>query len=241
MAIVCERLSFSYDRQEVFRNLSLSFEDHRVTAVLGPSGCGKTTLLHLISGLLEPASGNLHGVEGRRISYLFQEPRLLPWKSVRANIELVLEPHYPRERRREIARSFLQLVGLGDFEEYYPSRLSGGMRQRAAIARAFAYPAQIMLMDEPFQALDLRRKLSLIGHFEALWSRDPRSSVFVTHDIQEAILLGDRIVILEMSPAAEPTVLENPVPRGQRSLGREDLLDLERRLYRRLGASELED
>jgi NitT/TauT family transport system ATP-binding protein len=237
MPIVCKNISFSYSGLQIFRDFSLSLEDQSVTAVLGPSGCGKTTLLHLISDLLEPDAGLIEGKSGERISYLFQEPRMLPWRSVRRNIELVLESQFSAQERRERATEFLQLVGLKGFEDYYPHQLSGGMRQRAAIARAFAYQSEVMLMDEPFQALDLRRKLMLIEQFEQLWRRDPRTALFVTHDIQEALLLGDTIVLLGDPPGGIQTILHNRVKRSQRSLREPVILELEKQLYEGLVGS----
>ncbi|MFW5710589.1 MAG: ABC transporter ATP-binding protein [Spirochaetota bacterium] len=231
MPIQCNRLSLSFRDLKVFDNFSLDIPDRHVTAILGPSGCGKTTLLNLISGLLGPDSGSVSGVQGERISYLFQEPRLLPWKSVRKNIELVLTAHFTAGELAERSSSFLDMVGLSRFADYYPHELSGGMRQRAAVARAFAYPAGVMLMDEPFQALDLHLKLALIELFERLWCRDKRTALFVTHDIQEAVLLGDSIVVLYGPPAEIQASIHNPIPREQRSLKEHTILELEQQLY----------
>ncbi len=231
MRIWCESLSCSFDSLEVFDELDMEFPEKQVTAVLGPSGCGKTTLLNLISGVISPAGGSVVVENGGRIGYLFQEPRLLPWKTVRRNVELVLEQIYERKRRRELANQFLDAVGLGEFLDYYPYALSGGMRQRVAIARAFAYPADLMLLDEPFQALDLRLKISLSTLFIRLWGRDPRTTVFVTHDIQEALILGDRIVVLSDRPARPVGEFENPMEAGRRELSDRRLNELERRLY----------
>ena len=231
MPIQCKQLSLNFRNLKVFDNFSLEIADRHVTAILGPSGCGKTTLLNLISGLLSPESGSVSGVQGQRISYLFQEPRLLPWKSVRKNIELVLTPFFAAAELAERSRSFLNMVGLSSFADYYPHELSGGMRQRAAVARAFAYPAGVMLMDEPFQALDLHLKLALIELFEKLWTRDKRTALFVTHDIQEAVLLGDSIVVLYGPPAEIQAIIHNPIPREQRSLKEHTILELEQQLY----------
>lgn len=231
MSIECKQLSLSFRELAVFDNFSLEIPDHRVTAILGPSGCGKTTLLNLISGLLSPQSGTVSGLNDERISYLFQEPRLLPWKSVRKNIELVLVPFFEPQEVSQRCSAFLEMVGLSRFADYYPHELSGGMRQRAAVARAFAYPAGVMLMDEPFQALDLHLKLSLIELFEKLWSRDKRTALFVTHDIQEAVLLGDTIVVLYGPPAEIQAGIHNPIPREQRSLKEHTILELEQQLY----------
>lgn len=231
MPIQCNRLCLGFRDLKVFDDFSLELPDRHVTAILGPSGCGKTTLLNLISGLLSPDSGEVSGVQGERISYLFQEPRLLPWKSVRKNIELVLTPFFTPDELAERSLSFLDMVGLSRFADYFPHELSGGMRQRAAVARAFAYPAGLMLMDEPFQALDLHLKLALIGLFEKLWTRDKRTALFVTHDIQEAVLLGDSIVVLYGPPAVIQRKIRNPIPREQRSLKEHGILELEQQLY----------
>jgi len=241
MAIECTALSFSFDTLKVFDSFSRTFPDRHVTAVLGPSGCGKTTLLNLISGLLPFYSGSIRGTETNRISYLFQEPRLLPWMTVSRNIEIVLEPFWDGPERHRRAVHFLELVGLSGFEEYYPHQLSGGMRQRTAIARAFAYPAAILLMDEPFQALDLHRKLSLIRFFEQLWNLDPRTAIFVTHDIQEALILGDTILVLQGPPAKIARELHNPLPRFERKLKALPILEMEQELYEVLAGEEGEE
>src|SRR6056297_3678529 len=231
MPIQCNQLSISFKNLTVFFNFSLEIPDRHVTAVLGPSGCGKTTLLNLISGLLNPALGNVSGVGDERISYLFQEPRLLPWKSVRKNIELVLGPFMQPKEASLRCSKFLEMVGLSRFSDYYPHELSGGMRQRAAVARAFAYPSGVMLMDEPFQALDLHLKLSLIELFKKLWKLEQRTAVFVTHDIQEAVLLGDTVIVLYGPPAHIRATLENPMPRVERSLKEHRILEMEQKLY----------
>ena len=237
MAIVCDNVGLSYGDLTVFSDLSTQFRPGEVTAVLGPSGCGKTTLLQLIAGLLQPDAGRIvreGEVEDERVAFIFQEPRLLPWMTARGNVELVLERLHSRERRRNTAMELLSEVGLAGFEEYYPHQLSGGMRQRVAVARAFAYPASLMLLDEPFQALDLRRKLSVMRAFGELWRREGRTTVLVTHDIQEALILGDEIQLLEGQPAQVRSVHKNPLPGGGRRLSDERLIALEHTLYEAL-------
>ncbi len=231
MPIQCNQLSLSFRDFTVFDRFSLKIPDKHVTAILGPSGCGKTTLLNLISGLLTPEYGSVSGIGEERISYLFQEPRLLPWKSVRRNVELVLTPFFQPSEISSRSIDFLEKVGLGQFVDYFPHELSGGMRQRAAVARAFAYPAGVMLMDEPFQALDLHLKISLIELFEKLWKLEQRTAVFVTHDIQEAVLLGDTVIVLYGPPAEIQLSIQNPVPREQRSLSEHRILEMEQQLY----------
>jgi NitT/TauT family transport system ATP-binding protein len=229
--IAIDGLCKSFGDLEVFRDLSLRVSSDGITAMLGPSGCGKTTLLHVLAGLLAPDRGEVVGLEGRRVSYLFQEPRLLPWKTVRGNLDLVLsELMDAAERTRRIER-FLGMVELGEFRDAYPHELSGGMRQRVAIARAFAYPGDVLLMDEPFQALDLGLKLSLLRQFQDLWLAEPRPALFVTHDLHEALVLGDEILVFSARPASLKRTLTNPVPRAERTLRNPDVLALERELY----------
>ncbi len=231
MGIRIEGLAKSFGELQVFRELSLDISGSGITAILGPSGCGKTTLLHVVAGLLQPDRGSVTGLEGKRVSYLFQEPRLLPWKTVWGNLEVVLQELLePHERRARINR-FLGIVELLPFRDAYPHELSGGMRQRVAIARAFAFPGELLLMDEPFQALDLALKLSLVREFERLWLAEPRLSVFVTHDVHEALVLGDDILVFSPRPATVRRAFVNRVPRGERTLGNPRILELERELY----------
>lgn len=238
MRIRCEALRFAFGDRPVFAGFDIAFPEKRVTAMLGPSGCGKTTLLNLTSGALRPDSGAVcigdggAGTNRPRIARLFQEPRLLPWKTVGQNVEIVLEAFFDKHRRAETAREYIEAVGLSDVRDAYPDALSGGMRQRAAIARAFAYPADLMLLDEPFQALDLKRKSAMVDLFRRLWEKDPRTTIFVTHDLQEAQLLGDRIVVLSDRPARLLGAFENPLPAARRNLSDERLAALGRDLYR---------
>ncbi|MBI9108832.1 MAG: ABC transporter ATP-binding protein [Spirochaetales bacterium] len=225
------------ENNRIFSNFSMEFPKSKVSVILGPSGCGKTTLLNLISGLLAAEGGTISCCSSSEavcnISVLFQEPRLLPWRSVRQNIELVLNKHYGPEKSRETAAHYLDLVGLADFMDYYPQSLSGGMRQRAAMARAFAYPAETILMDEPFQALDLGLKINLTSLFARLWVEDRRTSIFVTHDINEAILLGDEIFVLSAGrPVKIIEHISNAVPHKERMLDSPESLSIEKKLYR---------
>lgn len=231
----------SFDELLLFHDLSISFPDGEVSAILGPSGCGKTTLLHMLAGIVSPDAGRIEGLDGRRISYLFQEPRLIPWLTVGGNLELVLEGVYGKEKSRRLSRELLERLGIGESAATYPIELSGGMRQRAVIARAFAYPGEILLMDEPLQALDLARKIDLVGWFRELWSEKRPCTLFVTHDIQEALLLGDSILVLSSPPGRIKRIFRNPLPPGERSLSRPEINGLEAELYRELiGSGERE-
>lgn len=206
----------SFGDLEVLKDINMEMEEKHLICLLGPSGSGKTTLLNLISGVMHADRGEVLGFAGKTISYLFQEPRLLPWKTVEGNIDFVLKDRMNRaERQANIAR-YLDMVDLTGFKSYYPAKLSGGMKQRAAIARAFAYPAEILLMDEPFKGLDLQMKLTLIDAFLNLWRLDRRSVFFVTHDLQEALLVGEEIYVLTDRPAMVKGKISNSIPHAER-------------------------
>lgn len=200
MSIKIDNLNKSFEGLTLFNNFSIEFTAGTITCILGPSGCGKTTLLNIIGGLTEPTSGNISGINGQALSYIFQEPRLLAWKTVRQNIEFVLNNAYEEAERKSVAQKFIELVELNGFENYYPALLSGGMRQRVSIARAFAYPSTLILMDEPLKGLDIKLKLNLIRAFARIWQSDKRTVLFVTHDVDEAILLGNDIVVFSQAP-----------------------------------------
>jgi len=227
-----EGLWKSYNGLEVLRGIDLEVAGRNILCVLGPSGCGKTTLLNIISGMVKPDAGRILGLEHPLVSYVFQEPRLLPWKTVKGNIEFVLKDRMQKQEREAIVRRTMEMVELSDFALYYPARLSGGMKQRVAAARAFAFPSRLLLMDEPFRALDLKLKLQLIASFMAVWSRTRRTVVFVTHDITEAVLMGDEIVVLSERPARVIEKLVNPLAREERSIENTASLTLEKTLYR---------
>ncbi|MCG8401305.1 MAG: ABC transporter ATP-binding protein [Firmicutes bacterium] len=215
----------------VLREFDMILAENKITCILGPSGCGKTTMLNLISGVIKPDCGQITGFENRSISYLFQEQRLLPWKTVAGNIEFVLKDLLPQKQRHSIVKHYINMVSLDGFEEYYPHQLSGGMKQRVAIARAFAYPSDILLMDEPFKALDPQLKRLLMHAFLKVWSADSRTVIFVTHDIQETLLLGNEIFVLTGQPTRVKKHLYIPATQNSRELGSQSMQTLERELY----------
>jgi ABC-type nitrate/sulfonate/bicarbonate transport system ATPase subunit len=203
---VIDRVSFTADAGEL-------------VCLMGPNGCGKTTLLRIIGGLEPPTRGRvLLGGEpvmgserhGRTVGVVFQEDRLLPWMTVRDNVELVLKPRGLGARdRREVAGRYLRLVGLAGFEDYYPGRVSGGMRQRAAIARALAVEPDVLLMDEPFGALDAQNRRIMQKEVRRIWRETGRTIVFVTHSIEEAVEIGTVLIMLSARPARIRTRLRN--------------------------------
>lgn len=194
----------------IFNNFSISFKADTINCILGPSGCGKTTLLNIINGIVPPDSGNRDSFRSLRLSNVFQEPRLLPWQTVWENIEFVLKDHMSGKDLKNRLEEVLRLVQLTKFRNYYPSELSGGMKQRVALARAFSYKSDVILMDEPFKALDYKLKYNLIDEFLELWNGDKRTVIFVTHDVDEALHIGGYIFLL--SPPVVKITNEFPVP-----------------------------
>ena len=200
MNLKVSHISKQFGGQVIYHDFSLSFVPGSITSILGPSGCGKTTLLSILAGNLSPDGGDRGDFENNRISVIFQEPRLLPWKTALQNMAFVLREQFAGNASVSRAKEYLERVGLQEFEDYYPSQLSGGMKQRVSIARAFAFPSEIILMDEPFRALDVKLKENLMQWFLELWQGDKRTVIFVTHDIDEAISLGSRIMVFSKAP-----------------------------------------
>jgi len=190
----------AYGSLNIFVDFSISFRKNQINCILGPSGCGKTTLLNIIAGLISPDSGTIEGFNRDRISYVFQEPRLLPWKTVSENIEFTLKDKVPGEAIHELIQKYIRLMELDGYSNYYPGQLSGGMKQRVSLARAFSFPSDIILMDEPFKGLDYKLKQSLQNSFTDLWEQDKRTVIYVTHDIDEAIELGQEIYLFSRHP-----------------------------------------
>jgi NitT/TauT family transport system ATP-binding protein len=183
--------------------------------LLGASGCGKSTLLNLVAGLDRPSAGTVD-VDRDRVAMMFQEPALFPWLTVRANVEMALRAKgVAKARRRERAAEFLEMVHLGGFGAKRPHELSGGMRQRVALARALAQDADVLLMDEPFGALDAMTRDLLHDELERIWRERNLAVLFVTHNVREAVRLGDRVVLLSSRPGrvVEDFPIELPRPR----------------------------
>ena len=188
--------------------ISLRVAAQEFLTVLGPSGCGKSTLLSILGGLVRPDAGLVRiggapvvGPDPRKMAMVFQDPGLFPWRTALANVEFGLELQgVPTRQRREVARALLERVGLRDFATRYPRELSGGMRQRVAIARALALDSPILLMDEPFGALDEQTRLLMGEWLLGIWAGTRKTVVFVTHSLHEAILLSQRIVVMTSRP-----------------------------------------
>jgi NitT/TauT family transport system ATP-binding protein len=203
-------------------NVSISVKPGEFLVLVGPSGSGKSTLLDLIAGLAKPSSGRIL-IDGREVTgpaldraVVFQQYALLPWKTAIANVEFGLEiKGVGRTERRERAQHFIDMVGLSGFEARYPHELSGGMKQRVAIARSLAYDPQVLLMDEPFAALDAQTKETLQDELLRIWKASGKTVVFITHGIEEAVYLGQRVAVLTSRPGRLKAIVD--VPFVQRS------------------------
>lgn len=224
MSLTLSNIDKQFGNQQIFSDFSISFEEGRITCILGRSGCGKTTLLNIIGGLTAPDSGKLSGFDDRRFSYVFQETRLLPWKTVEGNIDFVLDHNVPEQKRKSHINNLLHMVKMADDAHLYPSQLSGGMSQRVSIARAFAVQSDIILMDEPFAGLDVSLKKTFIERFIEIWKSDRRTVICVTHDIDEALMLGSRVIVLGDKPVQ--TLLQCNVSDENRTEIKKSILDL---------------
>ncbi|HBG17274.1 MAG TPA: ABC transporter ATP-binding protein [Firmicutes bacterium] len=229
-----KEISKSYGELHVLDKLSLEIKAKRIVAFLGPSGCGKTTLLSIIAGLKSPDNGVILGLEHKTLSYLFQEPRLLDWLTVADNLGFVLKDKISGSELAWRIDYYLEHMEILAYRHAYPRKLSGGQRQRVAMARALAYPSHLLLMDEPFKSLDLGLKLELIRRFLLLWTMEPRTVLFVTHDPKEALLLADEIYILSEKPAVIKGYHQLSLPQKQRQLTDLALLQLEQKIIKEL-------
>ena len=223
MAIELKHISKQFDGNVVFKDFDITFQEGVISCILGPSGCGKTTLLNMIGGLIKPDSGQMEGFDGKRFSYVFQETRLLPWKTVEGNLDFVLDHSLPKEERKALTDNLLKMVKMEAFANYYPSQLSGGMAQRVSIARAFAVPSDIILMDEPFSGIDINLKQTMLQHFLEIWKNDRRTILYVTHDVDEALTIGNEIIVLGKAPVK--IVLQTQVNESNRKEVKDLVLD----------------
>ncbi len=197
-------------------DVSLEVRPREFLALLGPSGCGKSTLLYLVGGFLPTEAGPHrgrrqagHGARARTAASSSSTSRCFPWKTVRGNILYGLERQgMPRAEREERAQAFIDLVGLNGFEDSYPSQLSGGMKQRTAIARTLAFDPSILLMDEPFGALDAQTRSLMQTELLSIWQRTPKTVIFVTHDVQEAVYLAERVAVMSARPGRIKAIVE---------------------------------
>ena len=229
MALIdVENLSVTFTRQaangasnaiEVLQDLNFGISESELLVIVGPSGAGKTTLLRTVQGLLTPTKGRVlidrSPVEGPRrdCGFVFQNFGLLPWRSVQANVEFGLEIRaVPAGKRSQVAAGYIEMVGLRGFEHHHPHELSGGMQQRVGLARALAIDPRVMLMDEPFAALDAQTREEMQAELLRIQNREKKTMIFVTHSIEEAVYLADRVVVFTRRPSRILEIVDVPLP-----------------------------
>lgn len=229
MQLVIENICKNFTNRKgqtlpVLEDINLTVNEQEFIAIVGPSGCGKSTLLNLTAGLLEPTSGKISFKDVRpgyqpHMSIVFQETGLFPWRSVYDNVAFGLEAkNIAESEKKQRVQKYIELVGLKGFENAYPHQLSGGMRQRAGIARAMSIEPDLLLMDEPFSALDAQTRTIMQEELVTLWEKTRLTTLYVTHNIQEAVMLADRIVLLSRRPGKVSQIITVDVPRAERSL-----------------------
>lgn len=209
MALVASNLSKEFNSFQAIKDVSFSVKDGEFVCIIGPSGCGKTTLLRMIAGLEKISSGEIKlgdrivSEPGKDRGFVFQEYTLFPWRSAQKNVEFGLEVQgMGKAERKNIAGKYIDLVGLNGFEDRYPKELSGGMKQRVAIARALASDPEILLMDEPFGALDAQTRNLMQVELLRIWETEHKTILFVTHSVDEAVFLADRVIVLTTTPGS---------------------------------------
>ena len=200
MNLEIKNLNKSYAEEGIFKNFSLQLSDDKINCIIGPSGCGKTTFLNILAGLIEYESGSLNGISKNDISYIFQEDRLIEWLTVKENLQITLKKYYKKSSLDDEIENLLDIVGIKSVEDKYPDELSGGMRQRVNIARAFGKPSKILLMDEPFKSLDYKLKYTIIDEFKNILNKKKRLVILVTHDLEEAVYFNGRIFVFGSKP-----------------------------------------
>ena len=228
----------------IFRNVNLSVQEGEFVSIVGPSGCGKTTLLRVINGLLPHTSGEIF-IDGKvpkvtdnelLMGFVFQGASLLPWRTSLKNVLLGLEGRNHSQEAQRVAQKYLELVGLSGFENHYPHELSGGMQQRVNLARALAVDPRILLMDEPFAALDAQTRNFMQLELLRIWAQTKKTVIFVTHMISEAILLSDRVIVFSHRPGTVRSEFKVPLPRPRSMVVKADprFLELENVVWKQI-------
>lgn len=225
-----KNVSYTYKRKktnsadEAVKDVSFEVGEGEIVTIVGPSGCGKSTLLDIISGMITPTEGSVEidgkNVEGpsKDLGIVQQGYALFPWETVQDNVEFGLKLRkIPKAERREIAKTYIRKVGLNGYEEQYPSALSGGMKQRVGIARALAYNPKLLIMDEPFAALDPKTREVMQDELLQLSRNESPTILFVTHDVREAVLLSDKIVVMSDGPGTVKAVLKVDFPENRKA------------------------
>ena len=230
MLLNIEKLNKSFENKKVLNDISFTLKKGHVNCFLGPSGCGKSTLLRILAGLETVDKGDVE-INSRQNSFIFQDHRLLPWLTAFENIELVLKTKIKNKKERiEIVKDTLDSVNLNEYGDYYPDKLSGGMKQRVAIARALAVKPQLILMDEPFSKLDFPLRIDLINLLNHIFENENMSGIFVTHDTREAVLLGDKVMVMAENPGEIKNIIEIDIPKKERALGTPEIFEINQEL-----------
>lgn len=232
MAIEVQQIYKAYHSLQVISDLNLSLGDNKIHCFFGPSGCGKTTLANLIAGLLKADNGTIAGLQDRRMAYVFQEDRLLPWATIQENLSFVLKKSYDKDKLRAVIDYHLKLVELEAFKNSYPAELSGGMRQRVALARALAYEAEIMILDEAFKGVHLELKSALMDYVGKYVEERRLLTILITHDMEEALYLADDIYFFEGLPLKLIRHETIDIPKGERRHRAMDLAAYKEKLFR---------
>ena len=227
-SIKFHKINKSFGDIKILDNIEFEIEDKKIICLVGPSGCGKSTILNLLSGRFPADSGEIKNSAGKKISFVFQKPRLIPWLTLEKNLEFVLGN---RSNKREVISQWIINVELEGYEKAYPSQLSGGMEQRASLARAFIIPSDLLLMDEPFKGLDEPLKLRMLDLVYKLWKKNPNTIVFVTHDIREALLLGDKIIVFKEKPTQVLEEITIDIAHKERRIGCHKIAKSEEYIY----------
>lgn len=238
MDLRLEDIGHHYGDMEIMQGINLDIPAGKIICIVGPSGCGKSTLLRLIGGLERPTTGQVVQLGEAPVdsinplTYVFQDFALLPWRTVEGNISLVLEDHGIRgSKANKIISDVLARTKLTDFRKALPKQLSGGMKQRVAISRALAVKPAVMLMDEPLSALDSQTRELLMDDLVGLWTREPFTAVYVTHNLNEAVRLGHSIVVLSRRPGRIREVVDVTTPLADRELGDPELERQQKHLW----------
>lgn len=209
MTFNIKNINKTYGNKVIFRDFEIDFYRDKVNCIIGKSGCGKTTLLNIISGVIKSDIEDFETLERFKLSYIFQEDRLIQWLTVEENIKLIGKKYYDESVIDSVCDKYLELVDIGEYKKYYPQMLSGGIRQRVNIARAFICPSKVIIMDEPFKSIDAKNKKMIIERLKEIFKKEKRTAIFVTHDIEEALFLADKIFILGDSPVNIKDILDN--------------------------------
>lgn len=225
------------------KDINLSIEENEFVSIIGPSGCGKSTLMNVIGGLIRPSSGKAY-IDGKEITgigtdrgIVFQQYALFPWLTVIKNVEFGLNMQGIKgEKARDVAMKYIEMVELEDFVNSYPKELSGGMKQRVAIARAYAANPEVLLMDEPFGALDAQTRSQLQEELLETWQKEKKTVFFITHDVEEAILLSQKVIIMSARPGRIKEIVDIniPYPRSQETKMQDDFLETKNYIWEKV-------